>query len=371
MVQVLFSLIGGFTMGMAKLIGLDNKIVGNFFKKAAKGTLGASMLVTCIGAVFCLTFMISLGILGGLYYKYSPTLGISRSLNIAYLGKPPKYASRLLLQTEEKAYPYLCSSKFYHSFETDQKSTLGKASDVDSSKSQNKRKQKKRQMAELSPSSFCDNLKKSYFDRLNLEQQLYTMRVTMVDEHKQSRMWDDRKLRVELSIAYLQHKKTRVKRFESIFYLQQRTLFGSTRLRLLWEWIFPMQQDSYVSGDIIVDNSNSELLAMFVSVPAVRGLRLQQVNVVANLDLSYLMYILARLLPVFLVVVAFFIASNVSTIIGILVSLMLGKCLQKGWLTLDFGLLAEDKSDTEGTTAKTYNEAAIPTKRQQVYDDLD
>lgn len=235
---------------------------------------------------------------------------------------------------------------------------------------------------ELSPKShalalqnFCKDMKDSYFDKMALENYVYSLRITLINELKQ--IYGEQghsRLNVIVSLVFLQNGRTRVKKFNSIFYHEKRTLLWSTRLQSWAEWIVPsFFSDVFHSGNIVVDNSKNNLLMIFISIPK-KSLEIKQMKVETTLDLNGWTYYIIKLLPILVLVISTFVAIGISLIMGLLFSILLVKCMQKGNFNIypsDYstpGLLETDQASVPLTAPKLEDQSK---RRQQAYEDID
>lgn len=96
----LTSTIVSIVVNISRAFGIDGNVVNRIAKTMAKGTLAMTLFGFSIISIFVIALTITTLVLFGLYLKFTPSVDISRSLNVSYSGN--KYTSQLLFMPEEK-----------------------------------------------------------------------------------------------------------------------------------------------------------------------------------------------------------------------------------------------------------------------------
>lgn len=208
---------------------------------------------------------------------------------------------------------------------------------------------------------FCNRLQQTYMDKLHLDSFLYSFQVSLVDDKRSTRYRPASRLTVEVSVVSTFKGKTRVKNFNSIFYREPSTLLGSRFLHNWLNYFWRDYNDRYHSGEIILDNSHSNLVMLHLSIPRYR-LEIKSVSIKSNLDLNTFVYYFMKMLPILILVASVFLAFNVSIFSSVFLLVLIVKCFQGG-----FSSDAEDKLKDEGELKPTAD-SAVSARRNQYYD---
>jgi hypothetical protein len=179
----------------------------------------------------------------------------------------------------------------------------------------------------------CTNLQQTYMDKLHLDNFMYSFQVSLIDDKRSTRYRPTSRLSVQISVVSTFKGKTRVKNFDSIFYREPTTLLGSRFLHNWLNYFWRDYTDKYHSGQIVLDNSRSNLVMLHLSIPRYR-LEIKSVTVVSSLDLNAFVYYFMKLLPIVILGSSIFVAFNVSVMASVLLVALIAKCFQSGYLGL-------------------------------------
>lgn len=100
MISLAFNLFSHIWISFAKSIGMEPEFIKSGLKKLAKGTIGITILFVFMIGCFMVAFTITNIILGAIYFKFTPHLDITRSLNVGF--DEGEFKAKVLIQAEDK-----------------------------------------------------------------------------------------------------------------------------------------------------------------------------------------------------------------------------------------------------------------------------
>lgn len=206
----------------------------------------------------------------------------------------------------------------------------------------------------------CHELQQTYIDKMHLDGYLYSFKVALVDDKRSSRYMPASKLSVRVAVVSSTKGKTKVKNFNSIFYRDHKTFLGS------WvDYFWKDYTDKYHSGPIILDNTHSNLVMIYLSIPRAR-LEIKSVSVENSLELHFLMYYFIKFLPISIFIVAFFASINFTLFSSLFLIIIILKLLQGNL----FGG-SKEKDEGTGVVVPTAASPVSTSQREAEYLDID
>ena len=386
-------------------VGIDGRVLKSKVRTVMNGTFGATVVVVVVIGLFSMTFMLVSFLITGVYLRYVPSLSSSRSLNIG-IDKMGRLSSKLLLQDEMKVYKYLCAEKNYYtfqnsfyefSFETPTKSkeetlkmskrnkpvkraskkgfsgkkgtrkrvTDGPKSMIKSQEERIARFRKTRDYRRLR--SFCKDIKTTYMDTLTLTQAHHTFTLQMSD-NKDLMIDDSNNLGVSLTVAYLINGKTKLKKFDSIFYKKRRSFLGSQTLQKVVEWWYGWYTDTYISGEITLDNQSDNLL--YISIDILQA-NISSLQVHTQLSTNFFIYYAILLMPVICIIVTVVTSSNITCILTVCILYVIIKILRFNFLAEEPPACEESAHPSIDAALDRRVESNPPNTNSTIFTDLD
>ena len=245
------------------------------------GTISATVVVFSIICIFTVSFVLCLLVCTSLYVKYVPSLTIERSLNVGINGDA--LTSRLYLQNEDRVFKFLCTNNLYDS---------------------------KYKKSHAMLASYCSDVNTMYIDTLSLPSTHHVLTLHMTDDHYS--LFDEiNNIGVQLDVVYISNRRTRVKKYDTLMYLDSQKSYLQ-RAKELWTG---HKSHRYTTNQIVLDNTMNELL--YINIEIAYSNSISRLDVRTTIHTYFFVYYFILMMPVFLVLVSFFAASNITCLLTV------------------------------------------------------
>ena len=277
---------------ISEYTGINGDYIRYFTKGLMKGTVSATVAIFTIISTFTISFMFCLLICANLYIRYVPSLTNERSLNVGI--NRDKLSSRLFLENEDKVFKYLCTESLYDTRYNKSHATLA---------------------------SYCGDINTMYIDTLTLSPTHHVLTLHMTDDHY-SLFEEINNIGVQLDVVYISNRKTRAKKYDTLMYLDSQKSY-LRRIRELWTG---HKTHSYTTNQIVLDNSMNELL--YINIEIAYRSSITMLDVKTTIHTYFFIYYFILMMPVFLVLVSFFAAFNITCLLTVVLLYVAVKILK-------------------------------------------